>query len=98
MMFRQMGRELLLNFLKIAPRHSWADIHPIGMERFEPTLASPEVKDRGIVEESQQKVLVIACQGSDGRRPLAGCKPFDHRLRRTAIDIIAEENRHGMVE
>src|SRR5690348_11072979 len=99
MLLGKTGRERRLNFLKIAPGHRWADIDPIGMQGFESTLASPEGEKTCIVEKAQQKVLVVACQRDDGGRPLARRKAFDHALRiRTAINVIAEENRHGMVE
>jgi hypothetical protein len=42
---------------------------------------------------------VIACQGDDEGRPFVMRKLLDHALRaKTAVDMIAEENRHGMVE
>src|SRR5713101_6774914 len=99
MLFRETGRECRLNVLKPATSHSWPDIDPIRMERFESTLASPECEKPCIVEKAQQKVLVVACQGHDGGRPFATCKPFEHALRiRTAINVIAQEDRHGMIE
>jgi len=98
-MFGEMGREFRLDFLKIAAGHSWADVHLVGMQGCEPALAAPEVEDPGVVEEGQQKVLVIACQGDDRRWPFVGCKLFEHAPRAgTAIDVIAQENRHGMVK
>ena len=42
---------------------------------------------------------MIASQGDHGGWPFATCKSFDHAHgARTAIHVIAEENRHGMVE
>ena len=42
---------------------------------------------------------MIACQGDHGGWPFATCKSFDHAHgAKTAIDVIAQENRHGMVE
>src|SRR6516164_9289134 len=42
---------------------------------------------------------MIARQGNNGRRPFAGCKPFNHPFRiRTSIDVVAQENRHGVLE
>src|SRR6516165_3538972 len=99
MLLGKTGRECRLNFRKIAPRHGWTDIHSIRMESLESTLAAPERKKPSIAEEGHQKVLVIACQGDDGGRPFTTCKSLDHAYRaRTAIDVIAQENRHGMIE
>src|SRR5215469_13573864 len=99
MMLRKTGRECRLNFLKIATRHGGTDIHPVGMQGFQSTLAAPEGEKPRVVEEGQQKVLVIARQGDDGGRPFAACKLLDHALRtRTTINVITKENRHGMVE
>ena len=42
---------------------------------------------------------MIACQGNDGGRPFAARKSLDHAHgAKTAVDIIAQEYRHGMVE
>ena len=99
MVFGKLGRECRLNCSKIAPSHGQADIHPIGMEGFEPTQASPDCENPGVFQEGHQKVLVIACQGNDGGRPFAARKLLDDAPRaKTAVDIIAQKYRHGMIE
>ena len=99
MAFGETGRECRLNCSEIASSHGRADIHPIGMQGFEPTQASPGFEDPFVFQEGHQKVLVIACQGDHGGWPFATCKSFDHAHgAKTAIHIIAQENRHGMVE
>ena len=99
MTFGEAGRECRLNCFEIASGHGRADIHPIGMQGFEPAEASPGFEDPFVFQEGHQKVLVIACQGDDGGWPFATCKSFDHAHgARTAIDVIAQENRHRMVE
>ena len=99
MAFGKTGRECRLNRSEIASSHGQADIHPIGMQGFEPAQVAPGCEDRCVFQEGHQKVLVIACQGNDGSWPFATCKSFDHALgAKTAVDIVAEENRHGMVE
>ena len=45
MAFGETGRECRLNCSKIASSHGQADIHPIGMQGFEPTQASPDFED-----------------------------------------------------
>ena len=42
---------------------------------------------------------MIACQGDHGGWPFAACKSFDHAPgAMAAIHVIAQENRHDMVE
>ena len=99
MAFGKAGRERRLNCSEIASSHGRADIHAIGMQGLEPAEASPGFEDPFILQESHQKVLVIACQGDHGGWPFATRKSFDHAHgAKTAIHVIAEENRHGMVE
>ena len=99
MAFGETGRECRLNCSKIASSHGQADIHPIGMQGFEPTQASPGFEDPFVFQEGHQKVLVIACQGNHGGWPFATRKSFDHAHgAKTAVDIVAQKNRHGMVE
>src|SRR5262249_37488118 len=98
MVFGELSRECRLNFTEIASAHVEADIHPIGMQSFEPAETSPDLKDRRVFQEGHQQVLVIACQCGDWGRPFAACKLLDHALgAKTAVDIIAQENRHGMI-
>src|SRR5215468_9608906 len=68
--FREASREFCLNCSKITLGHSGADIHPIGMQCLEPTQVPPGLDDPFVFEEGHQKVLVIACQGDHGGRPL----------------------------
>jgi hypothetical protein len=99
MAFGEMGRECRLNCSEIASSHGQADIHPIGMQGFEPAQPSPGFEDRFVFQEGHQKVLVIACQGDDASRPFATRKLLDHAHgTKTPVDIVAQENRHGMVE
>ena len=71
MAFGENGRECSLNCSKIASSHGQADIHPIGMQSFEPAQASPGFEDPFVFQEGHQKVLVIACQGNNGGWPFA---------------------------
>ena len=99
MAFGEAGHERRLNRFEIASSHRQADIHPVGMQGFEPAEVSPGFEDRFIFKEGHQKVLMIAHQGGDGGWPFAACQLFDHALgAMTAIHVVAEENRHGMVE
>jgi len=99
MVFGETVSKCRLDVLKIAPRHGWPDIHPVGMERLQPALASPEVKEAGVFEKRGEKLLVITRQSNDGGRPVAARKSLDDTFRiRTAIDVIAQENRHRMLE
>ena len=59
-------RECCLNCSKIASSHSQADIHPVGMESFKSTQASPSFEDPFVFKEGHQKILVIACQRDHG--------------------------------
>ena len=99
MVVREYGRECRLNCSKIASSHGPADIHPVGMQGFEAPEASPGFEDPFVFQEGHQKVLVIACQRDHGGWPFATRKSFDHAHRaKTAIHVIAQENRHGMIE
>ena len=99
MAFGETGHERRLNCFEIASSHGQADIHPIGMQGFKPAEASPDFEDPFVFQEGHQKVLVIACQGDHGGWPFATCKSFDHvHGAMTAIHVIAQKNRHGMVE
>src|SRR5215813_7421747 len=99
MVFGELSRKCRLNFTEIPYGYGVADIHPIGMQSFEPTETSPELKDCCIFQEGHQQVLVIACQCGDRGWPFAARKLLDHAPgAKTAVDIIAQENRHGMIE
>ena len=71
MVLGETRRECRLNCSEIASGHGRADIHPVGMQGFEPTQASPSFENPLVFEEGQQKVLVIACQGDHGGWPFA---------------------------
>ena len=93
------GRECRLNCSEIASGHGQADIHPVGMQGFEPAEAPPSFEDPFVFQECHQKILVIACQGDHRGWPFATCKSFDHAHgAKTAIHVVAQKNRHGIVE
>src|SRR5215831_6062750 len=99
MAFRKLGLESCLKSPKIAPSHGEADIHPIRMQRFKPTEASPHRENLGVFQEGHQQVLVITRQSNDRGRPFAACKLLDHLLgAKTAVDIIAQEYRYSMIK
>ena len=99
MAFGQNARECCLNCSKIASSHGQADIHPVGMKSFESTQASPGCEDPFVFKEGRQKILVIACERDHRAWPVATRKSFHHAHgAKTAIHVIAQENRHDMVE
>src|SRR5262249_48103822 len=99
MMIGKTGRECRSNCSKIALRYSRTELHPVRMEGLESPKASPGFEDPFVFQEGQQKVLVIPCQGNDGCRPLATRKLFDDAHgAKAAVDIVAQEHGHGMVE
>src|SRR5262245_47539213 len=98
MVFRETGYKCRLNASEIASGYSQANIHVIGMQGLEAAQAPPDFEDLFIFEEGHQKVLMIACQRDHRGWPFATCKSFDNTHRaKTAIHVIAEKNRHGMI-
>src|SRR5262249_35124661 len=99
MVFRKPSYKCRLHSSEIASSHDRANIHAIGMQGREPAQAPPDFEDLFVLEEGHQKVLVITCQRDHWGWPFATCKSFDHTHRaKTSIHVIAEKNRHGMVE
>ena len=45
MVLGETRRECRLNFFEIASSHGRADIHPVGMQGFEPAEAAPSFED-----------------------------------------------------
>src|SRR5262245_37588384 len=98
MVFREYSGEVSLNCAKIAPAHGQADIHPVGMESFEPPETPPGCENLFIFQESQQQVFVIARYLDHGAWPDTPGKSFYHAQRtKAAVHVITQENRHRMV-
>src|SRR4029077_12756807 len=88
-----------LNCFEITSNDGRCDIHPIGMEGLEPAQAPPGFKNSFVLQKGDEKVLVITCQGNHWSWPFAARKLVDHFFgATTTIDVVAQENRHEVVE
>ena len=62
MMLGETRLECGLNFFEIASGQARAHINSVGVQGFKPTEAAPNFQNPLVFKESEQKVLVIACQ------------------------------------